>query len=171
MELASSALLIALVLILILILVLIGRSRLANIPRKTYALPYYGKERIELNDRLRTGLRSLRFELINGKQSELTKLHNKLKTNDITDSSLNIFASDKQKIMFEMSDESDEYDEIYDNGSIEIGSGDTVERIPIPITLNLINSSKWFFLFYFKIYFIDIFLKKNYYYNYLSTKN
>ena len=143
MELASSALLIALVLVLILILVLIGRSRLANIPRKSYALPYYGKERIELNDRLRTGLRSLRFELINGKQSELTKLHNKLKTNDlITDSSLNIFASDKQKIMFEMSDESDDYDEIYDNGSIEIGSGDTAERIPIPITLNLINSTK-----------------------------
>ncbi len=109
----SCALLSLLVVLLVLLLVVIGRLRLSKIVNHKSPLLglqfsrdrlEFSRERLELNDRLKAGLRSIKFELLlNQKQSELARMHDKLRATNLNDSNLEIFPLDTQDIMFEMS--------------------------------------------------------------------
>ena len=112
MEILSILCLIFIILFIISILFVIGLSRLTKIPLKfPYFFYSYDKERIALNDELKTKLKSLKFQFLNGgaKESQLTKMHAKLRKSN--NPNLNIFASDTQKIIDDnMDDNLSDYD-------------------------------------------------------------
>lgn len=124
-----------LIVVLILVLVVIGRLRLSKISNKSYLLSLdFSKDRYELNDKLRAGLKSIKIG--SQKPSELTRLHNKMRDSNINDSNLNIFAPDTQQIIFEMGDDENTSDEY----SYSDNTSNTVtfsESFPIPITMRI----------------------------------
>lgn len=114
-------------------MVVIGRLRLSKISSKSYLLSLdLSKNRHELNDKLRAGLKSIKMG--SQKPSELTRLHNKLRDSNINDSDLNIFASDTQQIIFEMGEDEDTSDDYSDTTSNTITFS---ESFPIPITMRI----------------------------------
>ena len=136
MEILALVLFLFILVVLILVMVVIGRLRLSKISNKSYLLSLdFSKERYELNDKLSSGLKSIKMELKNQKPSELTRLHNKLRESKLNDSSLNIFASDTQQIIFEMEDSSDT--EFSDNTSNTDTFSNLSHHTPVPITMRI----------------------------------
>lgn len=114
-------------------MVVIGRLRLSKISNKSYLLSLdFSKDRHELNDKLRAGLKSIKMR--GQKPSELTRLHNKMRNSNINDSNLNIFAPDTQQIIFEMGEDEDTSDEYSDTTSNTVTFS---ESFPIPITMRI----------------------------------
>jgi len=129
-------------------MVAIGRLRLSKINNQRSPLLglEFGRERFELNDKLKAGLRSIRFELKhNQKQSELTRMHDKLRGTNLNNPSLEIFPLDTQDIIFQMSSDESEQSFSCDYGyrfSGEVSSNtDTFLEMennnPIPITTRI----------------------------------
>lgn len=136
-DLQPMLLIIIICLFFIFIMGLIGRLRLSKI---THTSPLLGlefeRERFDLNDKLSSKLKSFKFELMNQKQSELTKMHDKLRNTNLNDSNLAIFPSDTQNIMFEMSDETSD-DCMSDDVSLSTDTFEMENANPIPITMRL----------------------------------
>ena len=136
MEIIAVAILLFSLLFFIIIMVVIGQLKLSKITNKSPLLAFeFSRERYEISDKLKSGLKSIKFELMNQKQSELTKIHTKLRDSELNDSNLNIFAPDTQQIMFEMADYTS--DEFHSDITSNTDTFSEFETNPIPITMRI----------------------------------
>ena len=92
----------------IFILLYIGFAKLFKIQFKLPTLDHYNRDRFEFKDKLKSKVRSVKVFLLNGKESQLIKIHKKLKKSDNSNNAeLTVFESDTQHIL-NMNDDSDD---------------------------------------------------------------